>query len=537
MAFFVPNSNPWGEGLSTLAEAIAGAPANRARVRQMELMAANQEADNARADAQLRLQQDQAQRDIEKWAFEKDLKQAEERRAAQKFPLDLALTQGQIEQNSLANSFAAAENPLKLQEKQTAINLENARIGALPEMSGSMADAVMGNVERKMPAFDLGKVLKTGGSGLPPISSLPGMADTGMDYPAAVMDPAMGDIQHRMDLRRQIGSLADSAVLSDKNLNTAQWITDQTKAFGGGDSYRPITPEERQAYGIDPSAPVVMDANNKPTVLDNARPIGFRAATPEEKAQFGVKPDAPMMIDLKDGKPSILSDGKANVNVNTGGNAPETQIATEMGKRYDIARASSAALDALNNAQAALPGAITGAAANERLALQKVGAYLGVANPESITNTETFRAAMQPVVAAALHATVGSSQISDADREFAAKAAAGEITLDRSSIERLINIMRAANSKIVRQFNEDLANVYPDDGSGVPRRERSLFRVPEANAFYPSAIGPQQPKGVDVSAIPQQAIIRLKANHSPQAVADFDEIFGPGAATAVMGGH
>lgn len=522
-------ASPWADGLSTLADAIAGAPANRANALWREQQAANLAADNARADAALRLQQEQAQREIEKWAFDKGLKTHEDRRSAELHPWAVKQAEASLETSDLANEFARQNNPLQLQGKQTAINLENARIGALPETAASMADAVMGNVSAKMPKFDLGASLKAGGSGLPPIVTLPGLTQGAMDFGGYGDTAGMDDIQHRMDMRDQIGSLADSAVLSDKSLNTAQWIADQSKAFGGADGYRPITPEERQAYGIDPAAPVYMDANNKPTVLDNARPTGFRPATAEEKQSFGLKPDAPLVIDMTNGKPSILSDGKTTVNV---GNAPETQIAVAMKDRYDIGRASSAALDALDNAQAALPGAITGAAANQRLALQKIGSLLGVADTSSITDTETFRSAMQPVVAAALHATVGSSQISDADREFAARAAAGDITLDETSIQRLINITRAANTAIVRQYNESLDGVYPDDGTHT--RERALYNVPQAPQFSATPLGPQQPQMPQVNPDDMQLLL---SDPSPEAQAEFDAHYGAGAAARILTGR
>lgn len=51
------------------------------------------------------------------------------------------------------------------------------------------------------------------------------------------------------------------------------------------------------------------------------KPQGFRPATPEEKAAYGVPADAPLVFD-GEGKPSILSGGGTNVNIN---NAPDGQ--------------------------------------------------------------------------------------------------------------------------------------------------------------------------------------------------------------------
>lgn len=182
--------------------------------------------------------------------------------------------------------------------------------------------------------------------------------------------------------------------------------------------------------------------------------------------------------------------GASQVNVNGGGT--DKQIFDETKARADAARAANVGLSAINTAQEALPGAITGAAANERLALQKVAALFGAGNVNAITNTETFRSAIAPQVSAMLKATVGSTQISNADREFAEKAAGGSITLDATSIQRLLNIMRAANSEIVRGFNADLDTVYPE-GQGF-ERERALFNVPNARKFYSAPIGPEMPE-------------------------------------------
>jgi hypothetical protein len=191
-----------------------------------------------------------------------------------------------------------------------------------------------------------------------------------------------------------------------------------------------------------------------------------------------------------EGKPSILSDGKTTVNM---GGGTDKQIFDETKARADAARAAKAGLSAINEAQQALPGAITGAGANERLALRKVASLFGVGDTSAIADTETFRSAIAPQVAAMLKATVGSAQISNADREFAEKAAGGAITLDAQSIQRLLNIMRTANSEIVRGFNADLNKVYPE-GQGFDR-ERALFGVPQANKSYSAPIGPSVPGG------------------------------------------
>lgn len=162
--------------------------------------------------------------------------------------------------------------------------------------------------------------------------------------------------------------------------------------------------------------------------------------------------------------------------INMGGGS-DKQIFDEVKASADAARAAATGLAALTQAKAALDGgAITGVAANQRLYLQKLGAALGITDPAAVQNTETFRAAIAPQVASLMKATVGSTQISNADREFAEKAAGGAITLDEGSIKRLIGIMERASMAAIASHNDRLNAVYPDAPEYA--RERALFAVP-----------------------------------------------------------
>jgi Rieske Fe-S protein len=100
-----------------------------------------------------------------------------------------------------------------------------------------------------------------------------------------------------------------------------------------------------------------------------------------------------------------------------------------------------------------------------------------VTDPAAVENTETFRAAIAPQVSAMIKATVGSANISNADREFAEKAAAGSITLDEASIKRMITVMDKMGREAVALHNSKVDQVYPE-GQGFDR-ERALFLVPE----------------------------------------------------------
>jgi hypothetical protein len=168
----------------------------------------------------------------------------------------------------------------------------------------------------------------------------------------------------------------------------------------------------------------------------------------------------------------------ASTSTVTVGGGTDAQVFTQMTEGAVSARSAAAGLTSLREARKAVEGGIiSGAGAEARLGLQKVGALLGIADPTKITNTETLRAAIAPQIAAVMKQTVGSVQISNADREFAEKAAGGSIALDESSIRRVLDIMERANKVVIDGHRQKLDVVYPK-GKGFDR-ERALFEVPD----------------------------------------------------------
>lgn len=215
----------------------------------------------------------------------------------------------------------------------------------------------------------------------------------------------------------------------------------------------------------------IMESQPKPT--DDITEYGFYRQQAEAAGQTPLPFDQYQMAVKRAGASSI----------NMGGGS-DKQIFDALGESAGSARAAVTGLAGIREAKKAIAGgAITGAWANERLALQKVGAWLGVGDPAKIENTETFRAAIAPQVAAMLKATVGSAQISNSDREFAQQAAGGSITLDERSITRLLDIMERAGGAAVQGHMDRLNKVYPD-GKGFDR-ERAIFGV--------DALPPEEP--------------------------------------------
>jgi hypothetical protein len=206
--------------------------------------------------------------------------------------------------------------------------------------------------------------------------------------------------------------------------------------------------------------------------------------TPEEREKFGAKEGQPAYRtrsgDIKFGPAGATINN--NNAINPGG-ATDKQIFDGVAEDMKEARAAVTGLQSIQEARKAVAGgAIFGAGADTRLGLQKVGALLGVVDTKSIQNTETFRAAIAPQVAAMLKATVGTTQISNTDRDFAQEAAGGKITLDEGTVKRLLTIMEKAGRGRVDAYNKRVNEIYPDSPDGKFKRERSflgLSGVPE----------------------------------------------------------
>jgi phage tail protein X len=227
---------------------------------------------------------------------------------------------------------------------------------------------------------------------------------------------------------------------------------------------------------------------------------------PAERAKWGIQPDDKKAYTIKGNEaPKVIGGSGQTINVNTGQDKL-VEIAADQFKGHlaavDQARQTLQATASMRDQLNAPGGVITGAAAGDRLALQKVGSLLGVADPSAITNTESLRAAAGPLVLATVKGLGAGTGISNADRDFAAAMAGGNIELNESSIRRMIDIQeQAAREKMTRsqgvinqliQTNPNLANMAPLLTAPLPEA-----RPPAASQSAPPAQpAPPQARGV-----------------------------------------
>lgn len=102
-------------------------------------------------------------------------------------------------------------------------------------------------------------------------------------------------------------------------------------------------------------------------------------------------------------------------------------------------------------------GIYTGSGADRKLDLAKIGKTFGITDPNTIANTEAFRAAIGNSVLSGIKA-LGQNP-TDADRDYLQDVAGGRITLDEQSIRRIMDIQeRAARGKIQR-YNDQASKI------------------------------------------------------------------------------
>jgi hypothetical protein len=152
-------------------------------------------------------------------------------------------------------------------------------------------------------------------------------------------------------------------------------------------------------------------------------------------------------------------------------NAGEKSFSTELNKSLaqEFTERRKSALDAVasmksNDEALALlnKGVITGAGAEYILQLGKALQSMGVNfASDAIANTEAFVATRAQEVGRIIKLFGAGTGLSDADREFATKAAAGQITLTETSIRRILEINSRASRNIVKAYNLDLAQIDP----------------------------------------------------------------------------
>lgn len=247
--------------------------------------------------------------------------------------------------------------------------------------------------------------------------------------------------------------------------------------------------------GVQSNGAIVLGNPSEPT-----RPL-----TPEERDAFKVPNNAPAAMEK--GSPKMLGSPGTNLTVNNAVNPVLKGLGEQFTEQRKDAYGAGNMVPQIKTARAQLdaPGTIiSGQFADERLALQKVGALLGASDPTQIQNTETFRTQIKPLVLEAVKGLGAGTGISNADRDFAEQAVGGKITLDAGSIRRVLAITeRAARAKVDRhnKLADQMIETQPELKQMGPMLR---IEIPEgdynAPAGAPDAAAPVAPVGAPAPA-------------------------------------
>lgn len=171
-------------------------------------------------------------------------------------------------------------------------------------------------------------------------------------------------------------------------------------------------------------------------------------------------------------------------------------------------------------------GAITGAGADFFVGLNKAlkQANIDFGYADAASNSQAYAAAMAANAGLLIKQFGAGTGLSDADREYATKAAAGQISMDETAIRKVLDINDRAARNVIERHNKSVKGIK----TNIPLEvEIPIFTQPSSGA---ALIPTKKPVA---TAIPQSAIDALKAGKGTDA--QFDEIFGAGAAKRARG--
>ena len=229
---------------------------------------------------------------------------------------------------------------------------------------------------------------------------------------------------------------------------------------------------------------------------------------PAERAKLFI----PMSAAVEAQKARIAGAGAARTTVNlppAGKKFSET-LGETAGKRLDDFRTKAeSAVSSLQNSEQLAPllndpKFISGTLANARLAVAKA---VGI----NVSATEAYFAGVGQQVAERITAFGAGTGLSDADREFAKKIAAGEETLSVESIRRIIRINDQSAENVINRYNKE--------------RDMLAKKEPEVLDYYPE-VKFEKRAAARLSPADQEALNWANSNPNDPRAAEIKQRLG-----------
>ena len=176
-------------------------------------------------------------------------------------------------------------------------------------------------------------------------------------------------------------------------------------------------------------------------------------------------PDGTPNLSYQEYQKDLKVAGKTDINIDTAGNSFDKEFGKQNAKNFFERRNAAAdavkSMDSINNARKLLDeGVRTGITANFRQGFGKLLQDAGIKYSDDLNaNTDAFGAEAAKRVAQIIKAFGAGTGLSDADREYAEKAAAGKITMTDSAIRKLLDLNEMAARNIAGSFNKDAESI------------------------------------------------------------------------------
>lgn len=175
-------------------------------------------------------------------------------------------------------------------------------------------------------------------------------------------------------------------------------------------------------------------------------------------------------------------------------------------KRYDdLATAADDATRMMNNITEVMPNLdemITGKLANAELFVRSAQSAIAAAvglDPEDpkLANTQTFLALAAPRVANIIKDFGAGTGLSDADREFATLASAGDITMTATALRNILKILKNDANRTLKLFENITDDIRADEG----KDPLIFYRIPALKS-RPSLEATTPAPSVEVEGLP-----------------------------------
>lgn len=219
------------------------------------------------------------------------------------------------------------------------------------------------------------------------------------------------------------------------------------------------------------------------------------------------------------GRLQVAATGKPvqSVSVNTAQNPFFAGLGGGLSKQLleskEAADSAATALDAVGNAKEMLGrGIFSGTGAEFQLGVARALKKAGIYNDERVENTEVFMSQMAKQVVANVKAL--GSNASNADRDYAERAAGGKIDMSDAGLRRLADVTERTTKQVIARHNMMVAPIVASPNTppelkhmlSVQPRERTPVVPEEAapSAAPVAAGGPKQVKSkIEYDALPK----------------------------------